>query len=164
MCGEMDGISVCALYLASTNPQIPGALLYVPAIRTMMSKMDILQLYLGAPFVKEIARPSLYGLDAWQGYPGLPLKGIIQFLQFQSAILKRLAHIHQPVIIFQGQHDLTVAPEAGEVIMDGVSSETKEHYWMEKSGYSILLDEEVEEVVEMSIAFIERISETPRKH
>mgnify|MGYP002641166795 FL=1 len=153
-----------ALYLASTNPQISGALLYVPAIRTMMSKMDILQLYLGAPFVKELARDSLDGSDLWQGYPGFPLKGIIQFLRFQSAVLKRLSHIHQPVLIFQGRHDLTVAPEAGEIILDGVSSKIKEHHWMEKSSHSILLDEEYEEVAEMSMAFIERCSETLRKH
>ncbi|MBT3316210.1 MAG: alpha/beta fold hydrolase [Anaerolineae bacterium] len=153
-----------ALYLASTNSQILGVLLYVPAIRTMMSKMDILKLYLGAPFVKELARNSLDGSDLWQGYPGLPLKGIIQFLRFQSTTTKRLSGVHQPILIFQGRNDVTVVPEAGEIIMDGVSSEIKEHHWMEKSSHSILLDEEYEEVAEMSIAFIERISETLKKH
>ena len=153
-----------ALYLASTNPQISGDLLYVPAIRTMMSKIDILKLYLGAPFVKELARDSLDGSDLWQGYPRLPLKGIIRFLRFQSATVKQLSDIHQPVLIFQGRKDVTVAPEAGEVIMDGVSSKVKEHHWMEKSSHSILLDEEYEEVAEMSMAFIERFSETLRKH
>jgi len=153
-----------ALYLASTNQQISGALLYVPAIRTMMSKMDILQLYLGAPFVKELARDSLDGSDLWQGYPGLPLRGIIQFLRFQSATVKRLSDIHQPVLIFQGRKDVTVAPEAGEIIMGGVSSEIKEHHWMEKSSHSILLDEEYEEVAKMSMAFIERNSERLKKH
>ncbi|MBT7990086.1 MAG: alpha/beta fold hydrolase [Anaerolineae bacterium] len=148
-----------ALYLASTNPKISGALLYVPAIRTMMGKMDILQLYLGAPFVKELARDFLDGSDLWQGYPGLPLKGIIQFLRFQTATLKRLSHIHQPVLIFQGTHDLTVAPEAGEIIMDGVSSEIQEHRWMENSSHSILLDEEYERVAEMSMQFLEKNSE-----
>ena len=153
-----------ALYLASKNPQISGVLLYVPAIRTMMRKMDILQLYLGAPFVKELARDSLDGSDLWQGYPGLPLRGIIQFLHFQSATVKRLSDVHQLVLVFQGRKDLTVAPEAGEVIMDGISSKIKEHHWMEKSSHSILLDEEYEEVAKISMAFIERISETLRKH
>jgi carboxylesterase len=147
-----------ALYLASKNPQISGTLLYVPAIRTMMSKMDLLQLYLGAPFVTEIERDSLDGSDAWQGYPGLPLKGIIQFLRFQSATSKRISHIHQPALIFQGRRDLTIAPEAGEIIMNGVSSEIKEHHWMKKSSHAILLDEDYEEVAELSIEFIERVS------
>ncbi|MBT6812935.1 MAG: hypothetical protein HOA53_09880, partial [Anaerolineae bacterium] len=69
-----------------------------------------------------------------------------------------------PILIFQGRNDVTVVPEAGEIIMDGVSSEIKEHHWMEKSSHSILLDEEYEKVAEMSIAFIERISETLKKH
>lgn len=62
------------------------------------------------------------------------------------------------MLVFQGWHDLTVAPEAGEIIMDGVSSEIKEHHWMEKSSHAILLDEEYEEVAALSIEFIERIS------
>jgi carboxylesterase len=148
-----------ALYLASQNPKISGSLLYAPAIRTMMSKMDLLQLYLGAPLIKEIPRDSLDGSALWQGYPGLPLKGIIQFLRFQSATLKRLSHIHQPVLIFQGRHDLTVAPEAGEIIMDRVSSEIKEHHWMEKSSHAILLDEEYEEVATLCIEFIKKVNE-----
>ncbi|MBT3713867.1 MAG: alpha/beta fold hydrolase [Anaerolineae bacterium] len=145
-----------ALYLASQYPQICGSLLYVPAIRTMMSKMDLLQLYLGAPFVKEIARDSLDGSDLWQGYAGLPLKGVIQFLRFQRATIKRLSHIHQPILIFQGRQDLTVAPEAGEIIMNGVSSEIKEHHWMDFSSHSILLDEEYEDIARLSVEFIER--------
>lgn len=153
-----------ALYLASNNPQISGALLYVPAIRTLMRKRDLLQLYLGAPFIKEMPRDSLDGSDLWQGYPGLPLKGIIQFLRFQSATLKRLSDVRQPVLIFQGRLDLTVAPEAGKIIMNGISSEIKEHHWMENSSHSIALDEEYEEVAALSIEFIEKNSEALRKH
>ena len=148
-----------ALHLASKYPQISGLLLYVPAIRTMMRKVDLLQLYLAAPFVKEIERDSLDGSDLWQGYPGLPIKGIIQFLRFQSATLKRLSEIRQPVLIFQGRLDLTVTPDAGKIIMDGVSSEIKEHHWMENSSHSILLDKEYERVAEMSMQFIEKNSE-----
>ncbi|MCP4141190.1 MAG: alpha/beta fold hydrolase [Chloroflexi bacterium] len=146
-----------ALQLASKYPEISGALLYVPAIRTTMRKMDMLKLYLASPFVKEIARDSLDGSGLWQGYPGLPVKGIIEFLRFQSATLKRLPFVNQPVSIFQGRLDLTVAPDAGEIIMNGVSSDIKEHHWMEKSSHSILLDEEYEKVAEISLGFIENI-------
>ncbi len=145
-----------ALQLASIYPQISGALLYVPAIRTTTRKVDRLKLYLASPFVKEIPRDSLDGSVLWQGYPGLPVKGVIQFLRFQSATLKRLPSVHQPVLIFQGRHDLTVAPDAGEIIMNGVSSEIKEHHWMENSSHSILLDGEYENVAEISLRFIER--------
>ncbi|MBT3313924.1 MAG: alpha/beta fold hydrolase [Anaerolineae bacterium] len=145
-----------ALQLASKYPQISGVLLYVPAIRTMMNKMALLQLYLAAPFMKEIARDSLDGSDLWQGYPGLPLKGVIQFLRFQKATLKHLSSIRQPILIFQGRQDTTVAPKAGKIIMDGVSSEIKEHHWMENSSHSILLDEEYEDIARLSLEFIER--------
>jgi carboxylesterase len=153
--GESMG-GLLALYLASKNPQISGILLYAPSIRTTLSKMDLLRLYLGAPFVTQVERDSLDGADAWQGYPGLPLKGIIQFLRFQTATLKRLAHIYQPVLIFQGRLDITVAPEAGKIIMEGISSEIKKHHWMENSSHAIVLDEEYEEVAALSIEFVEK--------
>jgi esterase/lipase len=114
--------------------------------------------------VKNLSRSSFYEGDP-AGFAGwlnalagvsLPVKGSIQFLRFQSSTLKRLSFVHQPVLIFQGRQDLTVAPDAGKIIMNGVSSEIKEHHWMEKSSHSILLDEEYEDVAEMSWRFIER--------
>jgi esterase/lipase len=40
--------------------------------------------------------------------------------------------------------------------MNGVSSEIKEHHWMEFSSHSILLDEEYEDIARLSVEFIER--------
>jgi len=119
--------------------------------------LDYLKLHLGAPFITQVERGSLDVADAWQGYPGIPLKGVIQLLRFQSATLKRLAHIEQPVLIFQGRRDTTVAPEAGKIIMEGVSSQIKEHHWMENSSHVIVLDTELEQVATMSIQFIKSV-------
>jgi carboxylesterase len=154
--GESLG-GVLALYLASTEPRAAGVLLYAPAIRTLMSKLDYLKLYLGAPFVTQVGRDSLDCADVWQGYPGLPLKGIIQLMRFQSAVRGRLSHIDQPVLVFQGRKDTTVAPEAGEIIFEGISSEIKAHHWMENSSHVIVLDVELEQVAALSIQFIEQV-------
>ena len=77
-------------------------------------------------------------------------------MRFQKATLKHLSSIRQPILIFQGRQDTTVAPKAGKIIMDGVSSEIKEHHWMENSSHSILLDEEYEDIARLSLEFIER--------
>ena len=151
--GESMG-GVLALYLASQNPKIKGIMLYAPAIRLTMSFTDKLKLYLGSNFMSEIPRDSLDGSEFWQGYPGLPLKGSIQLLRFMAATLPRLSRIKQPVLIFQGRKDVTVAAEAGEVIMSGVSSEIVEHHWMENSSHAIVLDDEHGRVAEISMQFI----------
>jgi carboxylesterase len=155
--GESMG-GLLALYLASQEPRAAGILLYAPAIRTTMSKIDRVKLPLLAHFVTLVEYESQDCSNGWQGYRGTPLKGAIQVLRFQRATLSRLQHIHQPVLVFQGRHDTTVAPEAGEIIFNGISSEIKEHHWMENSEHTVVLDPEREQVAELSIQFIEKFS------
>ncbi len=154
--GESMG-GVVALYLASQNPKIAGVMLYAPAIRLVMNTFDKLKLYLGSLLVAEVPRASLDGSDNWQGYPGLPLKGAIQLLRFQKVTLPQLSKIKQPVLIFQGRKDTTVAPEAGEMIMSGISSQVKEHHWMKNSSHAIVLDVELDDVAQLSLDFIQRV-------
>ena len=151
--GESMG-GVLALHLTSKYPQVAGVILFAPAIRLTMSFFDKVKLQLGSYFISEIPRDSLDGSKLWQGYPGVPLKGAVELLRFQRATLKELVKIKQPVIIFQGRNDLTVAPKAGEIILNGISSKVKERHWMEKSSHAIVLDEEHEEVAEISVQFI----------
>jgi carboxylesterase len=154
--GESMG-GVLALYLASVHPEVTGVLLYAPAIRLTLSALDKIKLYVGSLFLPEVGRASLDASDNWQGYPGLPLKGAIQLLKLQAATLQRLAHIRQPVIIFQGRKDTTVHPSAGEIILQGVSSRVKEHHWMEQSSHAITLDCELDAVTELTLRFMESI-------
>lgn len=153
--GESMG-AVLALHLAAKNPQVKAVLLYAPAIALTASKFDRFKLRLIAPFISQTERQKLDCPDTWQGYPTLPLKGVIQLLQFQAATLPLLPQIHQPVQIFQGRLDQTVAVEAGDIILNGVSSKVKEHDWMEKSHHTILLDVELDDVTTKTLAFLER--------
>lgn len=154
--GESMG-SMVALYLASEHPEIKGALCYAPAVKLVMSTVDLIKLYLGSLFMAQIERSSLDCSDKWQGYPGLPLKGAIQLLQMQKAMRVRLPQIHQPLIIFQGRKDTTVDPVAGEIILNGIRSSVKEHHWMGNSSHAILLDQELEQVTGLSVDFIEKV-------
>lgn len=151
--GESMG-GILALYLASQNPSVQGMILYAPAIRLKMSFIDKLKVRLGSLFVSEVPRDSLDCDSSWQGYPALPLKGIIQLLRFQKAAERELPKIHQPVLVFQGRLDETVAENAGDVIFDAVASTVKEQHWMEKSSHVIALDVEQARVAELSLDFI----------
>jgi len=93
-----------------------------------MSAADKLKLRLAAPFMAQIGRASLDRGDIWQGYPGLPLKGALQLLKFQAAVIKSLPKIHQPVLVFQGRLGTTIHPEAGDLILHGVSSAVRQHH------------------------------------
>ncbi len=153
--GESMG-GVLALHLAAKNPQVKAVLLYAPAIALTTSQFDRFKLYLAAPFVSQTPRKGLDCPNTWQGYPALPLKGVTQLLRFQAATLPLLPKIHQPVQIFQGRLDKTVAANAGEIILNGISSTIKEHHWMEKSHHTILLDVEQDDVTAKTLAFLEK--------
>lgn len=153
--GESMG-GMLALYLAANNPKVKGLLLYAPALVVTMTWLDKLKLYLGAPFVSQVGRSKLDNPDKWQGYPALPLKGAIQLLKFQQAARPLLPNIHQPVLVFQGRFDQTVAECAGQVILENVSSPVKELHWMEHSHHTILLDVEFDTVTAKTLAFLER--------
>lgn len=153
--GESMG-GLLALYLASQEPRIAGLLLYAPAIRLAMSTKDRMRLPLLALFVTLVEYESQDSSNGWQGYRGVPLKGLLQLLRFQRATLERLHSICQPVLVLQGRQDTTVAPEAGEIIFNGISSKFKEHHWMENSQHTLVLDGERDQVGELSIQFIEK--------
>jgi carboxylesterase len=154
--GESMGALV-ALYLANRHPAARGVLLYAPAIELTISTPDKVKLYLGSSFMPFAKREAMDASDKWQGYhPELPTKGIIQLLQFQNAVKKVLPNVTQPIVLFQGRKDATVAAQAGDIILRHVRSTIKEHHWMENSAHPILLENELDEVTRLSLSFMER--------
>ncbi len=141
--GESMG-GALALYLASQNPSVAGLVLYAPAIALQLSLADYAKLYLGALLMEEAPRSGLDSAEVWQGYPGLPLKGAVQLLALQRATRARLGKIHQPVLVFQGRLDTTVAENAGQLILQNISSSHKEQIWLEKSHHTLTLDVELD--------------------
>ena len=155
--GESMG-GLVALYLAGRHPEVRGVMLYAPAIQLTMSKADRIKLYLGSLFMPFVMRETMDASDKWQGYhPELPTKGIIQLLKFQEAVKAVLPNVTQPILVFQGRKDTTVAAQAGDIILHGVRSTVKEHHWMEGSAHPILIENELDEVAKRSLNFMERV-------
>jgi len=153
--GESTGALV-ALYLASEHPEIEGVLTYAPAIKLNLSTMDVIKMYVAAPFILSVPKGSIDVSKKWQGYPVNPLKGAIQLLRFQDETRRRLSQVHQPVFVVQGRLDTTVHSSAGDIILQGIGSTVKEHHWMEKSTHVVLLDCELDQVTDISVRFMEK--------
>jgi carboxylesterase len=151
--GESMG-AVIALGLAARHPEIAGVLCYAPAIKLALTAPATLKLRLASAFVPQIARESLDCSDTWQGYPGLPLKGAVQLLRLQKAVLRGLADIRQPVLVIQGRRDTTIDPRAGEIIFAAIRSDDRRHHWMERSSHAVTLDHDLDEVARISLDFI----------
>jgi carboxylesterase len=154
--GESAG-AVLALYLASEHPEAVAVLTYAPAIKLALRPLDLIRLRLLAPFVASVPKGAIDREDNWQGYKVNPLKGAVQLLKFDEEVIRRLPRIHQPVLIVQGRLDTTVHLTVGEIILGGVSSTVKELHWMEHSTHVVLLDQELDEVMRITLEFMQKV-------
>ncbi len=154
--GESTG-AVIALYVATKYPEIAGVLAYAPAIKLAISTADLLRLYAAAPFLESIPKEDADGHPLWQGYRVNPLWGVVELVRLGGEVRARLAHIEQPLLVVQGRNDTTIAPESGEIILEGIRSTLQEQHWMEESGHVVILDDEREAIATLTIQFIERV-------
>ncbi len=144
--GESMG-AVTALYLATQHPEAAAVLAFAPAVRLRLTAWQKLQMRLMANFVEGVPKGRLDASERWQGYKINPLKGVLQLLALQRALLARLHLIRQPVFVAQGRFDATIAPQAGQIVLDGVSSVVKTLRWYERSSHVILIDQELDEAI-----------------
>jgi carboxylesterase len=155
--GESMG-GCLALQHAIQHPETDGVLLYAPALKLHVTATDRLRLRLMAPFTLAVPKVNLKDATPhpWQGYPVNPLKGILELLKLQDVIRPKLSQIHQPMLVIHGRLDLSVHPDTPEIIARGVSSELVEVHWLEHTAHTVILDRELDKVLEISLAFIER--------
>jgi len=153
--GESTGAAI-ALYMATQFPKIAGLLTYAPAIKLNLSWQDVIKMRVAAPFIPSVPKGSIDVSEKWQGYPVNPLKAGMSLVKLGKVLTQRLGRIHQPVLVMQGRLDTTVHPSAGDIIISGIRSQLKEHYWMEQSSHVILLDRELDEVTKLTVNFINR--------
>jgi len=156
--GESTG-ALLALHLAIEHPEIKGLLLYAPAIRLATSLLRKILLILASPFVFAVPKKNGYEnyVMPWQGYKVNPLKAGVQLLKLQFETKKKLSRIYQPILIIQANLDQTVDLKSGDLILQGVQSAVREIHWMEKSKHVVLLDQEFEDVAEITLQFMQKI-------
>ena len=154
--GESTG-GLLSLYLGIHHPEISALLLYAPALQLNIGLFKRIQLHLIAPFVASLPKPDLGDDPFWQGYFVNPLKGIIQLLRLQQVVKPDLGKIKQPVLIVQGKLDMTVFSGVPEIIYDRIQSNTKEIYWMQESAHCVIIDQEKEQVNQITLDFLAKI-------
>lgn len=157
--GESTG-GLLALYLAQQHPEIAAVLTYAPALRLIMRRRDVAILYLSSPFMASVPKrlgPPTAADELWQGYLVNPLKGVIALLRLQRQVHPNLTRITQPILIVQGRLDQTVHPDAPRTIYDGVRSTVKELHWMDHSSHCVILDQEREQIFDITARFLARV-------
>jgi len=154
--GESTGAAI-ALYLAAFLPDVAGVLAYAPAIKLNLRWLDVLKMYLAAPFVLDIPKPNVQASTTWQGYPTTPLKAAVGLFRLGLLTRRHLPYVTQPVLVVQGRLDDTVAPDVGRVILGKIRSTLSKLVVMERSTHVVLLDNELDRVTELTLDFIRAV-------
>lgn len=154
--GESTG-GVLSLYHAIHDPRPAAILAYAPALRLTLNPAVRILLHVMAPFKSSWAKRNMRSGTPWQGYRVNPLKGTLQLIQLQKQVDPYLSRIQQPVLIVQGRHDITVHPGVPERIASCVASPVKEIHWMENSPHTVIVDQELDQVAQITLDFLERV-------
>jgi carboxylesterase len=156
--GESMGASI-ALYLASQHPEIAAVLAYAPFLMHASPVVAPAAWFL-APFVPyqvKAANPITAADAYWQGYRVNPVRGVRELFHFQRIVRRRLHLVRRPLLLVQGRLDRTVHPGVPELLKSSVASSVVEVHWMEKSGHCVILDQEWEQVTEITLEFLHKV-------
>lgn len=157
--GESTG-GVLALHLATRFPEIAGILCYAPAIKLAMPFSKVVQLYTVAQLVAAIPKENVDSNPNWQGYKVNPLRAVMELVRLGRDVRNHLSEITQPVLVMQGRNDQTVAADVGDIILDGIQSSHTAHHWLENSGHVILLEDELPQIIDLTLAFMTEALDT----
>jgi carboxylesterase len=144
--------SLLALWLGAHHQDIAGLVSMAPVVAL---QNRLLWMTPGLRYLIKSVPPSLMEEEAFGDpeaaqrlwcYDEQAVWGAAELYYLQRWVRKNLASIRQPLLIYQGRLDNWLAPEAAQVVYDGVSSAQKQIVWLERSGHNLLVDGERETV------------------
>lgn len=155
--GESMG-ALLAIYVGSQHPKVAGLLTYCPALRIPRRSAFLARLLWRV--VPQVNKKNIATLNQnWQGYPVNPVPALIQLMRLQREIDRRLPRLEPPLLVVQGRHDTDIDLRGVELLYKRAGSKTKALRWMEHSAHLVLLEDELEQVVELTVDFMEQVRE-----
>jgi carboxylesterase len=148
--GESMG-GLLSMEMAIVHPEIAGVMLFAPAVH--VPKLGMARWIW--PFKDYIYKSNTDDSMPWQGFNVVPLHAASELLKLQSHIQNHLIEIKQPTIIFQGRLDKSIDPISSVEVVEGISSDEKELFWMEESSHCILIDKQLPDTEAICLEFIQ---------
>ncbi|MBC7262778.1 MAG: alpha/beta fold hydrolase [Chloroflexi bacterium] len=131
--------ALLALRLAAYHP-VRGLILMAPAIAegNLRSGLTLLRHYARGGCVP-LERDDSIGeskmcLNIWR-YDKAPIRAIFQVYRLQKEVMPFLSRVVVPTLIFQGQYDQILGPDAGALTYEAIASSDKELVFLEHSGH-----------------------------
>jgi carboxylesterase len=150
---SMGGVLACLL--ASEFKEIKKLVLFSPAIKVDNLGLSRFVRFFKKYIPKRTGNPTKHQEKfPWQGYKVHPTIGAYQMLKLQKITRRKLNSIFQPVLIFQGKLDKTIATDSTQIVYNHIQSKQKELVVLDNSGHTIILDQEFDFVARKTLDFL----------
>jgi carboxylesterase len=160
--GGLSMGSLVTLHLGTQHPELAGLIPMAPALivtNKLIYLAPVLKHLIKKQNKNEQADSDLTDPEAHKrlwSYPASPVAAAHELLKFKRVVRRELAHITQPVLIFQGRRDRAVGLKGAPLLYDSVRSGDKELVWLDHSGHCLTVDSEREAVWQKTHAWIQR--------
>jgi len=160
--GGLSMGTLLTLYLAEQHADLPGAMLYSPALKVAERRLAL------APLAKYFVRSLPKGANADQdltdptaqqhlwSYEENPVAAAAEVLALRRQVQRQLAQVTCPLLIVHSTLDPAIRPDSAQAVYDGVSTPAadKTLLTLHNSGHVLLVDSEWEAVAEQTARFI----------
>ncbi len=150
---SMGGVLSCLI--ASRNQNIKKIVLFSPALKVKnLGFTRLIRLFKNYIPKSTANKNEMHEIFPWQGYKVNPTQAAYQLLKLQKTTSKLLPSISQPVLIFNGLQDRTIAIESAMLVYMKINSIKKELVHLRKTGHTIILDQEFDFVARKTLEFL----------
>jgi carboxylesterase len=160
--GGLSMGTLLTLYLAEQHADLPGAMLYSPALKVADRKLAL------APLAKYLVASQPKGVNADQdltdpsaaqhlwSYEENPVAAAAELLALRRHVQRRLALVACPLLIVHSTRDPAIHPDSAQAVYDGVSAPAadKTLLTLHNSGHVLLVDSEWQFVAGQTARFI----------
>jgi carboxylesterase len=79
-------------------------------------------------------------------YDVYPVAGVHQLLRLQKVVRAELGHIEVPTLVIYATGDMSISPQSGPAVYDGIGAQDKELVALHNSGHGLVVDSECDSV------------------
>lgn len=161
--GGLSMGSLLTLYLAEHHPDLPGAIVYSPAVKIADRRLALTPIakYFVRTLPKDDGDSDLTSADAsthlWS-YDDNPVAAAAELLKLRRRVERHLAEVTCPLLIVHSTLDRSIHPGSARLTYERISTppDRKELVTLHNSGHNLGVDSEWEVVAEKTLQFIRR--------
>jgi carboxylesterase len=141
-----------ALYIAENHPEIKGIIPINAAVD--IPDMAPVRNLEGVRFLDAIGSDIKKTGIQELAYEKTPVQSVKEILVLMEQVKADLPKVTCPALIFVSEEDHVVPPNNSQMIFDGIYSETKELHHMKNSYHVATLDNDQQEIIDITLKFI----------